>query len=257
MTEDQKMDTVEGTEIPLPTGASDGSRGAAKDAAGDETTSFPFPPGEEKEEPEHRQRRKVAPRTMVSEQAGMPAEGDIDVDDRRIPLGESKRVDERDEFVAALKKHGSSAGAWYAMSSELEWTVEYVKVYAYSYFKELVRERNQETCHGLLVENDGVGNEKKAHLSAPTDNAISSWSFHELVLLDTLMVKHCKDLSCLNVRQESEGESSHFVRQRTVWERIAAQFAGRTMVECKKQGILRLLWVAHDDKRLKAQSDHF
>ena len=71
------------------------------------------------------------------------AEGD---ENGIIPIEKNdKRAEEHNRFVAAFEKHGSSIQAWPAMASELGWMVEGVKVYAYSYFRALVRDRNSNT----------------------------------------------------------------------------------------------------------------
>lgn len=209
------------------------------DAAGDEKF-----PGENKSE----HKRKVIPR--MSEQAGTQAKGD---EHDEIHLDKNKHVEVHDKFIAALETHGSSAGSWYAMASELEWTVEDVKVYAYSYFKALVQDRNVKNYDSLLIENGGQN--KKIALPSTTDGTISSWSFHELILLDSLMVKYCKELSCLDVKQRSKEDSTRFIRQISVWEKIASQFPGKTALVCKERGISRLLKV-YDERHLKTQSTY-
>ena len=45
------------------------------------------------------------------------------------------------DFINALERYGSSDRAWDKISYHLKWTVKDVKVYAYSYFKSLIKER--------------------------------------------------------------------------------------------------------------------
>lgn len=264
---------------------------------------------------------KLSPQ-HAPEQGGEAGEG--------IPLEKNndstETLDEKhNKFVAALEKHGYSAQAWHAMAFELGWSVEDVKVYAYSYFKSLVRARGAKIHNRLPVGNDrssvqSENENKKAPLSPPkasttameaatitkeaiitnkttitkmstptktastakvssranaetikadviitsaskaatptteADTIISSatkaakikggtnvssvWPFDELVLLDSLMVKHCQDVSCLGLTQERGGaeSSNRFVRQRTVWEKIAARIPGKTARACKEKG---------------------
>ena len=128
------------------------------------------------------------------------------------------------EFISALEKHGSSERAFHKIAEELDWTVEDTKVYAYSYFKALTRERSSKIYRGIGSSTNKE--EKETILTDITDN----WSFHEHILLDALMVKHCKDSSCLN---DEKGNSE-------TWERIAYQLPGRTAQQCKIEGIKRL-----------------
>ena len=128
------------------------------------------------------------------------------------------------EFISALEKHGSSERAFHEIAEELDWTVEDTKVYAYSYFEALTRERSSKIYRGIGSSTNKE--EKETILTDITDN----WSFHEHILLDALMVKHCKDSSCLN---DEKGNSE-------TWERIAYQLPGRTAQQCKIEGIKRL-----------------
>jgi len=128
------------------------------------------------------------------------------------------------KFISALEKYGSSERAFHKIAKELDWTVEDTKVYSYSYFKALIRERKNKIYKGIC---GSTNKEEKETIS--TDIDTENWSFHEHILLDTLMVKHCKDSSCL----EEKGGSSE-------WERIAYQLPGRTAQQCKIEGIRRL-----------------
>mmetsp|Transcript_21285 Transcript_21285/g.45478 ORF Transcript_21285/g.45478 Transcript_21285/m.45478 type:complete len:235 (+) Transcript_21285:103-807(+) len=212
-------------------GVAVGSRGASK----------------EENVPDHRRGKASPPHGTRERVGGVGGDGRDGT-----PLDEKNaQNDVHGRFVSALERHGSSAGAWRVMASELEWTVEDVKLYAYSYFKSLVRARNAKRC--LAAENDVGQNEKKkgspSSKSADGITVSPSWSFHELILLDSLMVKYCQDLSCLDGNEEIEDESSHFVRQATVWENIAAQFPGKTSASCKQKGKSRLLRVYYDESR--------
>ncbi|KAL9183910.1 hypothetical protein ACHAXT_004766 [Thalassiosira profunda] len=120
----------------------------------------------------------------------------------------------RQHFIASLEKHGYSAGAWDAMASELKWTAEDVKVHAYSYFQELVRGRTKDT---MPVENEGQ-----------RDEGATSWSFHELILLDSLMLKYCNDLSAAERSSKVAKDISSDSNRSTVWEKIAAKLPGKT-----------------------------
>mmetsp|Transcript_24226 Transcript_24226/g.52256 ORF Transcript_24226/g.52256 Transcript_24226/m.52256 type:complete len:293 (+) Transcript_24226:187-1065(+) len=198
---------------------------------------------------------KNASQTTVKDAAGDERESKED-HQPKVPLSTSEHghdmaTPEKDpkpkmhnQFIAALEKHGSSAGAWHAIASEMKWKIDDVKVYAYSYFKALVRDRNMKN-HDGLIENGGQKETSNSKMSSTSDGKNQqSWSFHELVLLDSLMVKYCKDLSCLDVKQRSEhDESSCLIRQRSVWEKVASQFPGKTAHACKKEGIARLLRV--------------
>lgn len=242
--------------------------GSGSHAAGGYASSYRFHNATTKgENAASKHQPKVLPQHHnISEQSGesRQCKGD-DEHLGTIPLDKNnKHVKEEKEhnlFIAALEKHGSSSvGAWPAMASELGWTVEDVKVYAYSYFKRLVVRNGSAKKHGTsatrLADNeDGSINEKKkARLSTSATTkdekakSSSSWSFHELILLDSLMVKHCQDLSCLDVYQKTEEEEgARFVRRRTVWESIAAQFPGKTAVSCNEKGVSRLLSVYYNE----------
>ena len=129
------------------------------------------------------------------------------------------------KFISALERHGSSERAFHKIAEELDWSIEDTKVYAYSYFKALIRERKIKIYKGVGSSINAQNKETTASTaSADTDN----WSFHEHILLDALMVKHCKDSSCLK-----EGNSE-------TWERIAYQLPGRTAQQCKTEAMRRL-----------------
>lgn len=126
------------------------------------------------------------------------------------------------EFISALEKHGSSERAFHKIAEEMDWTVEDTKVYAYSYFKALTRERSSKIYKGIECSTNKE--EKETILTDITDN----WSFHEHILLDALMVKHCKDSSCL---EEGSLET---------WDRIAYKLPGRTAQQCRTEAMRRL-----------------
>ena len=131
------------------------------------------------------------------------------------------------EFTTALERHGSSPGAWKDMASVLNCTVRYVKVYVYSYFKALVLDRDEKIRNDML--------DKNGHQS-------NKWSFQELVLLDSLLVKFCTDLTCLDDAKGygDDQECTRLLQQTTVWEKIASQLPGKTARDCKKEGTSRL-----------------
>ena len=138
------------------------------------------------------------------------------------------------EFTAALERHGSSPGAWKDMASELNCTERDVKVYAYSYFKALVLDRDENIRNDML--------DKNGHQTWGDSTTGEKWSFQELVLLDSLLVKFCTDLTCLD---DIEGygddpECPCLLQRTTVWEKIASQLPGKTSRDCKKEGTNRL-----------------
>ncbi|KAL7533432.1 hypothetical protein ACHAWF_004491 [Thalassiosira exigua] len=149
------------------------------------------------------------------------------------------------KFVIALEKFGSKTGAWEAMASELKWTVEELKVYAYSYFKSLTSERNsQKVASQLRGQGTKVAGRSRQQLS---------WSFQELVLLDSLMLKYCRGLKCLDVKETSLAkDGAHaLIPLATEWEKIAAQLPGKNALACKEMGISRLLgWYNEKEETL-------
>ena len=89
------------------------------------------------------------------------------------------------EFIASLEKHGSSARAWDAMASELGCEVDDVKVYAYSYlFKALVQDRSASIYNKFAGD---IGDANPSVMASADDTKQSSWSYHKLILLDSLM----------------------------------------------------------------------
>ena len=67
------------------------------------------------------------------------------------------------------------------------------------------------------------------------------------------MMKHCKDLSCLDVNERSEGkENSYMIDRASVWEKIASQIPGKTLGACKQEGIKRLLKIYEERERTTA-----
>ena len=44
------------------------------------------------------------------------------------------------KFISALERHGSSERAFHKIAEELDWSIEDTKVYAYSYFKALIKQ---------------------------------------------------------------------------------------------------------------------
>lgn len=134
------------------------------------------------------------------------------------------------KFVASLERHGSSAGlAWHSMAEDLKWTVDEVKLYAYSYFKALIADRTAEN-----------------HETASPDPD-PSWSFHELVLLDSLMLKYSKNfidakrMNSVHGAPDKENNDVDYIEPNSVWERIASYIPDKTPVECKKRGLPQLL----------------
>ena len=201
-------------------------------------------------------------------------------DDTKEIEDAEKQTKMHNDFISALEKYGTSAeGAWKSMASDLNWTEEEVKVYAYSYFKSLVQDRKSKLYDKLFIKNDEAGqkdyeNDRKKKKKRKADkrgndkDKATSWSFHELVLLDSLMVKYCTDLNCLDVKNnnnsnkiaaaddaDDEGSSSsaYWIRQRTVWEKIASQFPGKSAIQCKKVGFARLL-KSYEERQKKKTS---
>jgi len=130
------------------------------------------------------------------------------------------------KFISALERHGSSERAFHNIAEELDWSIEDTKVYAYSYFKALIRERRRK-IYKDIGSTTNAKNKETTTSTATTDT--DNWSFHEHILLDALMVKHCKDSSCLN---DEKGSSK-------TWDHIAYQLPGRTAQQCKTEGIRR------------------
>ncbi len=147
------------------------------------------------------------------------------------------------EFTAALERHGSSPGAWKDMASELKCTERNVKVYAYSYFKALVMDRDEKISNDMLDKNG---------CQTWGDSATGDkWSFQELVLLDSLLVKFCTDLTCLDDVEgdDDDQECPCLLKQTTVWEKIASQLPGKTARDCKKEGTNRLRKVYEEQQK--------
>lgn len=139
------------------------------------------------------------------------------------------RTKNHKEFIAALERYGSKSGsedgtlAWHAMASALKWPMKDVKVHAYSYFKALTE--------GTIQSNNSRRNEvnKQAAIEMKASHTIS-WTSHELVLLDTLMLKYCSSWN-MNIRETPESISS--------WEKVAANFPGKTPDDCYQMGLSR------------------
>jgi hypothetical protein len=104
----------------------------------------------------------------------------------------------------------------------LKWTIEDVKVYAYSYFKAL----SEGTMQQIQATNSSA--EKG-----------SAWSTDEKLLLDSLMLKHCTDASTVDKKLNGGAKLSED-RHASTWERVAASLSGRTAKECQEMGMLRL-----------------
>ena len=131
------------------------------------------------------------------------------------------------KFISALERHGSSERAFHNIAEELDWSIEDTKVYAYSYFKALIKTRSTKIYKGT---GNSTNKETKETLTSTATANTDNWSFYEHILLDALMVKYCKDSSCL----EEKGGSSK------IWDRIAYKLPGRTAQQCKIEGIKRL-----------------
>jgi hypothetical protein len=152
-------------------------------------------------------------------------------DSKLMMEGESakeERPDQHKQFIAALEKYGSNAGsesgtlAWHAMAEELQWPVEDIKVYAWSYFKALTEGRIQPW-------DSTTGPIKYANKS--------SWTCEELVLLDSLMLKYSR---CLADGDDSSKGGSHLIRNSYDWEKIAANLPGKTCQDCFDMGYTRV-----------------
>ena len=138
------------------------------------------------------------------------------------------------DFINALERYGSSDRAWDKISYHLKWTVKDVKVYAYSYFKSLIKDRTANIYEkmdlSIIANAQGLNNSTSNKATTDDDTTEDEWTFHEIILLDTLMVKYCKNISCL-AEEMNNG----------TWQKIASQLPGRSAHTCKKEGIKRLL----------------
>jgi hypothetical protein len=139
-----------------------------------------------------------------------------------------QRIETHSKFIFALEKYGGAAGSeqgtlsWHAMAAHLKWTIEDVKVYAYSYFKAL----SEGTMQQIQATNSSA--EKG-----------SAWSTDEKLLLDSLMLKHCTDASTVDKKLNGGAKLSED-QHASNWERVAASLSGRTAKECQEMGMLRL-----------------
>ena len=142
-----------------------------------------------------------------------------------ISSAKEERAMRHKQFIAVLEKYGSNQGsengtlAWHAMAGELKWTIEDVKVYAYSYFKFLTGEKRNQSNPTQVS--------KKPKLEAVTTNP--SWACDDLMLLDTLILKHCS----MDDLKHKDGDVSF------AWKKIAAGLPGKTPIECRQMGISR------------------
>ena len=167
------------------------------------------------------------------------------------------------DFINALERYGSSDRAWDKISYQLKWTVKDVKVYAYSYFKSLIKERTANIYERMdlsMIANDAQGMKRKNDSTSnktTTDEDTtedSEWSFHEIILLDSLMVKYCKNISCLEVNNEQNSNLMTEERNNDTWEKIASQLPGRAAHTCKKEGIKRLLSLYGEGKEVSSSN---
>jgi hypothetical protein len=153
-------------------------------------------------------------------------------------------------FTSALERHGSSPLAWKEMASELNSTERNVKVYAYSYFKALIQDRDEKSRVVMPGRN---GHKRRGGGCAMNDDI--AWSFQELVLLDTLLVKFCPDLTCLNnIEGDDDITNQNFpslLKPSTVWDKIASQLPGKTARDCKEEGISRLMTICNEQLNTK------
>eukprot|EP00956_Cyclotella_meneghiniana_P018234 scaffold30235_cov67-Cyclotella_meneghiniana.AAC.2 len=146
------------------------------------------------------------------------------------PSTKEERVQQHQEFIAALEKYGSRSGsedgtlAWHAMAEELNWPIEDVKVYAYSYFKALT-----------------VNVQMKEKSASKNPKIQSSWTPDELLLLDCLMVKHCTTTNGPTQENRHIESKDCYSRDSIMWEKIAAGLPGKTSRDCYEVGISRLV----------------
>ena len=165
-----------------------------------------------------------------------PVKGDIQVrnDQGAEVKAEDPKSKRHKDFINALERYGSSDRAWDKISYHLKWTVKDVKVYAYSYFKSLIKDRTvniyEKMDLSIIANAQGFNNSTSSKATSDEDTTEDEWTFHELILLDSLMVKYCKNISCL-AEEMNNG----------TWEKIASQLPGRSAHTCKKEGIKRLL----------------
>lgn len=138
------------------------------------------------------------------------------------------------QFIVALERYGPMSGseegtlAWHAMAASLNWSVNDVKVYAYSYFKALTVRKDQ--CDGAK----SCAQEKKTASQVEASHA-SSWASDELVLLDSLVLEHCNSI---NGAGQINGNNS-FINSALIWQKIAANLPGRTPQDCHRTWISR------------------
>ncbi len=177
-------------------------------------------------------------------------------------LDKADRIQQHNNFVSGLEKYGSAAGsepgtlAWHAMAMDLGWTLEEVKIYAYSYFKFLTN-RNEKRYYvnkqkGPSVSHDGAGQvqlSQPKHGGAKDNSTGTSWTFGEKVLLDSLLLKYASELPLDDSDSESENlcqshdnrtpSRGYFVKI-SVWDKISANIPDKNTEECREMGLQRL-----------------
>jgi len=174
----------------------------------------------------------------------------------------AERMQQHKRFISVLEKYGSAAGsepgtlAWHAMAMDLGWTLEEVKIYAYSYFKFLT-EQNEERYYGDErkgndVSQDGAGQMQLSdgkHDYAKDNSTSTSWTFEEKVLLDSLLLKYADELPLegdyserthLNQSNDSRTPSRGYFVKLSVWDKISANLPDKNTEECREMGLLRL-----------------
>jgi hypothetical protein len=189
------------------------------------------------------------PEEACDEQSKEGGERDMLLFDKKHLSPEHPKFTWHMDFISALERCHVLSQPWKVMASELNSTERDVKVYAYSYFKALIQNKNEKTRVVRLERN---GHQSRGGGSAINDD--TTWSFQELVLLDTLLVKFCPDLACL-IDIEGDGITDHkcpsLLRQSTVWDKIASQLPGKTARDCKKEGTSRLVTICKEPQNTK------
>jgi hypothetical protein len=104
------------------------------------------------------------------------------------------------KFTQALEKHATTmtGNEWYLIASELQWTIEDAKTYAFHYFHQLSQEVQHSPLHRPIIsprDEFRIGNVDgdKLVIDQVDGYLDAEWTYEECALFDNLLLRYSDD----------------------------------------------------------------
>jgi len=134
------------------------------------------------------------------------------------------------KFASALEGHGyeMTGHEWNLIASEMNWTVEDTKTFAFWYLHQLFHQTKNERPGNSDV-GGVVASEEYLNGNTPLDETMpaqqqledSEWAYEECILFDTLLIRYPQD----NRDRESKLR----------WQKISTMLPNKSAVACKER----------------------